>query len=220
MTVRVSLFLLASLSSLLPVGTELSGQHAVLLPARFSTSFLSQGPSRPESGLAKGRFLVASRHLGDPNFSKTVILLIDYNQNGAIGVVINRPTEVQVSTLLPDIQGLKKRNDLVYLGGPVATNQMLLLVRSTSQPEGSLNVFEDVYTIPSQTVFQQMIDTGARFRAYVGYAGWAPSQLDFEVSRGDWYIVQADPATVFDKAASEIWPELIQRSEVQWASNK
>jgi putative transcriptional regulator len=181
------------------------------------------GPSQSQSALGKGKFLVASRRLGDPNFAETVVLLIEYGQSGAMGVVINRPTEAQLSTLLPDVKGLQQRTDTVYLGGPVGRSQMIILVRSHNQPKGSLQVFEDVYTISGQTVLQHIIDeagTSAKFRAYLGYAGWAPGQLAMEVSQGGWYILPADAATVFDKAAAETWPELIRRSEAQWVMNR
>ena len=176
-------------------------------------------PNSSPAALAKGKFLVASRRLGDPNFAETVVLLIDYNQKGALGVVINRPADEQLSTLLPNVEGLRQRADPIFLGGPVGRNQLLILARSPSQPEESLPVFEDVYTIAGQTVLERLIhDVGAnvKFRAYIGYAGWGAGQLDFEMSRGGWHVVPADTATVFDKPPSEIWPDLIRRGEAQW----
>ena len=197
-----------------------SSAQPAALPVPFAVVPLSSSPLPPQSELGKGKFLVASRQLGDPNFAETVVLLLEANQEeGAIGVIINRPTDVRLSTLLPDLKGLQQRTDLVYLGGPVAGNQLLLLTRSNSQPEGSHPVFKDVYTISGRPGLQRMLDeagAGARFRAYVGYAGWAPGQLGLEVLRGDWRVLQADAETIFGKASSEIWPELIRRSEAQW----
>jgi putative transcriptional regulator len=157
--------------------------------------------------------------LGDANFAETVVLLIEYNQNGAMGIVINRPAEVQLSTLLPDVEELQNRTDLAYIGGPVGRGQMLILARCKSQPQGSLRVFEDVYAIPGQLAFERLIhdtDAGTKFRAYLGYAGWAAGQLNFEIAQGGWHVVPADTTTVFDKTPGEIWPELIRRSEAQW----
>lgn len=218
--IAITLMLLAILPGMPLIGAAVSDQHAVLLPLRFLVTLPLPGRSQSEAELAKGKFLVASRHLRDPNFSETVILLIDYDWHGAMGLVINRPTEVKLSTVLPGIEGLQQRRDTVYIGGPVARSQMLLLIRSGSQPEGSRRVFADIYVSSSRTVLQQMIDNanaGERFRVYAGYAGWAPGQLDQEVSRGDWHVLPADAETVFDKAPSEIWPELILRSSVEWA---
>ena len=217
--VMIPLILLALWPDRSLVSPASSAQPAAL-PVPVAGVPLSSSPLQPQSGLGKGKFLVASRHLGDPNFAETVVLLIgDSQKDGAIGVIINRPTDVRLSTLLPDLKGLQQRTDLVYLGGPVATNQILLLTRSNSLPEGSHHVFGDVYTISSRPGLRRMLDkagAGARFRAYIGYAGWAPGQLSLELLRGDWHVVQADAETIFAKASSEIWPELIRRSEAQW----
>jgi putative transcriptional regulator len=176
-------------------------------------------PTPWSSALAKGKFLVASRRLGDPNFAETVVLLIDYNRQGALGVVINRPAAERLSTLLPTIEGLQGRADVIFLGGPVGRDQLLILARAPHQPEESQPVFADVYTIAGQTALERLIhERGAdvKFRAYVGYAGWGAGQLDFEMLQGGWHVVPADAATVFDKPPSEIWPDLIRRGEAQW----
>lgn len=189
--------------------------QSVQLPATLSVLPVFQSTA----DLAQGKFLVASRDLGDPNFSETVILLLAYNQGGALGVVINRPTDVPLSSLLPQIKGLQKRKDVVYIGGPVARTNVLLLAQANSQPKDSQHVFADLYLIANQATLKQLVDktsAKAKVRAYVGYAGWSAGQLDMEVERGGWHIVPADTANIFDKAADDIWPELIRRGEAQW----
>lgn len=210
--------LLTALLGLPLPGTAFSLQPAELGFFPSTTTTPPPGPSQSQSALAKGKFLVASRRLGDPNFAETVVLLIEYGESGAMGVVINRPTEAPLATLLPEVKGLQQ-TDAVYLGGPVGRNQMIILVRSGNQPQESLQVFADVYTIAGRAALQQLIDQvgkSAKFRAYLGYAGWAPGQLAMEVTQGGWYILPADAATVFDKAAADMWPELIRRSEAEW----
>ncbi len=215
LSLAMSFLLVLTLSGMSAIGIAFSGQDAALLrlPALVSIPWspLSQAGTDP----TKGMFLVASQDLRDPNFSETVVLLIDYNPQGAMGLVINRPTQMKLSTVLPEIEGLKKRNDTVYIGGPVARMQMMLLIRSVDPPDGSLHIFEDVYVSSSGTVIQRMIDAvrpEERFRIYMGYAGWAPGQLDRELSRGDWHLLQADTETLFDRAPQEIWQELIRQS--------
>jgi len=169
--------------------------------------------------LAKGMFLVASRQLRDPNFKETVVLLIDYGRDGAMGLVINRPSEVKLATVFPDIKELKKRTDTIYVGGPVAVNQMLLLVGSPLVPEESQEVTQDVYLSSSWKVLERLLKNAVkdkRFRIFAGYAGWAPNQLDFEKDRGDWHVLKADAKTVFDKKPAEVWQELILRASVKW----
>ena len=170
--------------------------------------------------LTKGKFLVAARKLADPNFSQTVVLLVDYDQGGAMGVIINRPTEMKLSMVFKDIKDLQKRTDTVFFGGPVLRNQLLLFVRTGTAPEGSLRVLQDVYVVSKLSLIEQMIkneEKGDRFRVYAGSASWAPGQLEQEVKLGAWHILPADADTVFNKAPSEIWPELIQRSSLKFA---
>jgi putative transcriptional regulator len=191
-----------------------------------STPFLKTAIPRQEPGgsdskeeLAKGKFLVASRKLRDPNFKETVVLLIDYGPDGAMGLVINRPSEIKLATVFPDIKALKERKDTIYVGGPVAVNRMLLLVGAPLVPEASQEVTQDVYISSSWKVLERLMKDAAkeeRFRIFAGYAGWAPDQLDFETSRGDWHVLKADAETVFDKKPAEIWQELILRASVKW----
>lgn len=174
-------------------------------------------PAREE--LAKGKFLVADRQLTDPNFSQTVVLLIEYGLQGAMGLVINRPSNVTLSSVFPDIKELKPRKDTLYVGGPVGLNQMLLLIGSAEAPEQATQITDGVYISSSSAVLERLMKkTGKdeRFRLFAGYAGWAPDQLDFERSRGDWHVIKADADMVFSQNPSELWPELIRRATVKW----
>src|SRR5262245_59805523 len=102
-------------------------------------------PTRP----ARGRFLVANRSLRDPTFVETVVLLVDYDDNCALGVVVNRPTDVPLSAALPEVEELNKRKDTVFLGGPVARDRMVLLLRAQDAPAQSVLVFDTVYATGS-----------------------------------------------------------------------
>ena len=213
------LILISPVADMVLMNTAFSSHTSTLPSSDGPLTFHISDQSRPQMELSKGKFLVASKQLRDPQFFETVVLLLEYDSKGAMGLVINRPTTVKLSTVLPEIEGLQKRSDTIYLGGPVAKNQLMLLIRTSRPPEGSRPVFKDIYLSSSQTIIEKMIDnpdTPERFRVYAGYAGWAPGQLDHEVSRGGWHILQADEESVFDKTPSEIWPELIRRSSALW----
>jgi len=196
-------------------GPDLTGQG-------FNAAIPKEKPGGPGSReeLAKGKFLVASRRLQDSNFRETVVLLIDYGLDGAMGLVINRPSTVKLATVFPDIKELKQRKDTIYVGGPVAVNQMLMLIRSSKVPEDATAVAPDVYISSSWKVLERLMKKKAtkdqRFRLFAGYAGWSPSQLDFERTRGDWHVIKADAESVFSQNPSELWPELIRRVTVKW----
>ena len=181
-------------------------------------------PDRFDTELSKGKFLVAGRKLGDPRFQETIVLLISYDRNGAAGLIINRPIKMSLSDAFPDSRIFRKRKETVYFGGPVELNRVLFLIRSPGRPEKSGHVFDGVYVSSSRPVLDRLIGkpkTGERVRVYAGYAGWAAGQLEGEVSRGDWHVVQADAKTIFDKKSEKIWPELIRRgSELQVRSSR
>ena len=185
----------------------------------FSPVAIAPHARPPGDDLARGMFLVASRGLVDPNFSESVVLLLEYDAKGALGLIVNRPTGVQLSELLPDVEELKEREDIVYLGGPVSKNHIVVLMRSDQHPPQAGRVFADTYVSSSIETLKQAVSMsrdGGTFRAFVGYAGWGPGQLDQELSRGDWHVSPGSEAVVFERAAEEIWPELIEENSGQW----
>lgn len=183
---------------------------------------LACAPAFCQSGdLAIGKFLVASRDLGDPNFAHTVILLIHYsNEQGSVGLVINHVTDVPLSRVFEDLKEAKGRKDPVYIGGPVELNSVLALLQTPAKPGNAEHVFGNVYLISSKTALRTALaasSDGSVFRAYVGYAGWGPGQLEHEVELGAWHIMRADAANVFHSDPDSVWPRLIGRTDTQVA---
>src|SRR5579863_131000 len=171
--------------------------------------------------LAIGRLLVASRDLGDPNFAKTVILLVHYNEDqGAVGLVVNKRTDVPISRVFHDLKEASGRSDPVYIGGPVELNSVLALLKSASEPQGADRVFGDVYLISNKDVLTRTLASSAEatvFHTYIGYAGWGAGQLEHEVDLGAWHIMPADVGTVFHSDPDSVWEGLIHRTETQIA---
>ncbi len=173
-----------------------------------------------DSELAQGKFLVASTRLNDPNFKWTVVLLLDYGAHGAMGLVINRPTETSLFDILPEIDALKDSEATAFVGGPVQVDRVTTLFRSGEAPDDEAHrVFADVYASRSRGLLQRLSNDAqdeTSFRVYVGYAGWSPGQLDREVGRGDWHVVPADPETVFGRGSIRIWRNLIPDRPGDW----
>jgi putative transcriptional regulator len=203
-----------------PIGAPASYVRATGLLSSVKPVTSSRGSGyRTENTPSRGKFLVAARGIRDPRFAEAVILLIEYGPRGAMGLVINRPSRVKLSRVLPEIKGLRQRADTLYFGGPVNTNQIILLIRSRSLPKDSVHVFENIYASSSLSELQSLTEDpspGEKFHAYAGYAGWGPGQLDREVSRGDWHLLRADSGSVLDKKPSDIWPELIGKISGMW----
>lgn len=166
-----------------------------------------------------GQFLVASETLSDPRFVETVVLLLQVNEEGAMGVVVNRPTQLKLSGVLGEMEGIEDRKDTLFFGGPVGINQIFLLLRAPSPAEESKRILADLYFSTSSDQLRRVIDDGIgpeAVRFLAGYAGWGQGQLNQEILRGDWHVVPADSETVFQMPPSEIWPALIRRSAYQW----
>jgi putative transcriptional regulator len=125
--------------------------------------------------------------------------------------------------LPPDLETLKDRPEMVYIGGPVAPDTVMLVIRTEDQPEQSEHVVSNMFYSASGLALEQMLHrTGSSeaFRAYAGYAGWASGQLEGEIARGDWHLLPADEKFVFDHEAAAVWPELIRQTAGQWVKGR
>jgi putative transcriptional regulator len=145
-----------------------------------------------------------------------VVLLIETGEGGALGLIVNHPTPIPLSDLFPELEAVARGGGSAYLGGPVAVDTLRALIRSPEEPEESRQVAPGVFVTSSErTLLGSLAAPGAaeRVRAYLGYAGWAPGQLEAEIARGDWYVADADADAIFSEPPAALWPRLIQRYE-------
>ncbi len=174
-----------------------------------------QAAAAAQAALANGVFLVAKPELQDPNFRETVVLItLPQAGAGPLGVIINRPLGARLSDIIPGAAKLPEHVDAVYAGGPVRRDRVLYLVRSRERPEQSLQVLEDVYLSGNREFLERLVRGEVQvtaFRAYAGYAGWAQEQLQAEIARGGWFVIQAEAAIIFAKDPAAIWGELVKR---------
>lgn len=174
-------------------------------------------------GLKTGKFVVATTELRSPAFSETVVLLLEHGSNGTIGVIVNRPTQHRLSDVLDLLDDPSAFPGALYWGGPVAKGQLLMLLRSHTPPDGSIHVTEEVYWINETERQKQILDTNtskAGVRIFAGYAGWGPGQLEEEVIRGSWRIVQADAESVFSSKIRRLWIDLYFQSSSKWGMHR
>jgi putative transcriptional regulator len=172
--------------------------------------------SAREGDLGIGKLLAASRDLSDPAFSESVILLVRYDQDGTVGLMINRRTGMSISRALQDLNVGGDRSDPVYRGGPVETANVLALLRSRVQPEGATPVFGDLYLVSTKALLEKTLAKGAgpgEFRVYLGYCGWSRGQLENEVRQGSWHIFNRSADLVFDSEPESVWRRLMARVE-------
>jgi putative transcriptional regulator len=167
-----------------------------------------------------GKFLVASRSLGDPNFAGTVVLLLKFDEEeGALGIIVNRRTDVPLSRVFENIKTAKDSTEAVYMGGPVEPGSVLALLKSANKVEDASRVLTGVYLISGKALLEKTAAEAppGSFHAYLGYAGWGPGQLEHEVELGGWHILRADAAAVFDPEPDGVWEKLIRRTELRIA---
>jgi putative AlgH/UPF0301 family transcriptional regulator len=178
--------------------------------------------SKKPQDLGVGKLLVASRGLGDPDFARTVVLLVHYDQSAVVGLILNRRTQVPLSRVF-DLEAAKGRSDPVYLGGPVAPSAVLALFKSPAKMEKAENIFAGIYLISDKGLFEQKLSTRPDpgvFHVYLGYAGWTQDQLRTEVQLGGWFVFPADAAAIFNSDPDSLWLQLIQKTELQSAKTE
>ncbi|HEY6973284.1 MAG TPA: YqgE/AlgH family protein [Nitrospiraceae bacterium] len=186
---------------------------AGLLTVLQATPALADGEFEPSS-VARGVLLVASPSLADPNFREAVILIVEHGSEGTLGLILNRSTHVLLSEALPDLTVLKGTSYRLFAGGPVEPTRLLLLSRLKEPPADVRPVFDGVYVGGTPEVLERII-TQAKptetFRAFAGYAGWAPGQLAFEMLEGSWAVLPPDSFNIFDKDSATLWSDCISR---------
>ena len=204
----------------IPTSRRLRRSIALAFLAAGLLSPLARGQSRTSDDLDIGKLLVSAKDLPDPNFAKSVVLLIQFDQHGAVGLMINHRSDVPISRILEGVDTAKRSSDPLYLGGPVDVQTVFALVKSQKKLDDATSVLSDVYAVSTKPTLEKALAASsgaADLRVYLGYCGWGEGQLENEVRQGGWWIFEAKAGTVFDPNPSSLWPRLIVRTEQQIA---
>lgn len=163
--------------------------------------------------VSRGTFLVAAPQLKDPNFRQTVVLICEHGSGGSLGLVINRRTDQHIAEILPQATGLHEKAGFVYVGGPVQKDNLLILHRMGLEVPESRPIFDGVCLGGDLVTLEEAFTRGEEdglVRVYMGYAGWAPGQLQFELATGSWLVLPADMKMVFARDPLSIWPTILR----------
>lgn len=163
----------------------------------------------------KGSLLVAYPTLSDPNFNRTVVLVCEHNEDGAVGVVLNRPSDVPVVEHLPGWDDYLARPPVIFVGGPVqpATGVGLARLVSDEPQPGWTRVAGTVGLLDVLVPPDALVGHLAAVRFYSGYAGWGSGQLEGEIDHGDWAVVASDPGDPFGPEVERLWREVLRRQD-------
>jgi putative transcriptional regulator len=169
-----------------------------------------------EESLA-GQLLLASPTLRDPNFARTVVLIGGHSEEGAMGVVLNRPSTVTVSEAVPQLEEAVGALEPVYVGGPVQSSSVVFLAEFLDPAAAGLLVLGRIGFPAPEAGIDALAEATERRRVFAGHAGWGPGQLDAEVEEGDWIIHPAEPRDVFSDAPEELWGDVLTRKGGSYA---
>jgi putative transcriptional regulator len=164
-----------------------------------------------------GQLLLASPTLLDPNFSRTVVLIGVHSSEGALGVILNRPSTVTVEEAVPALQGAVAGEEPVYVGGPVQPASVVLLAEFLHPEPAGMLVVGRIGFPAADADIEQLAEATARRRVFAGFAGWGEGQLDAEVDHGDWIAHTALPEDVFTDVPEELWSAVLTRKGGSYA---
>lgn len=159
----------------------------------------------------RGRLLVASPVLQDPNFARTVVLVAEHTPEGAMGVVLNRPMELEVAEASPVLAALGENEEHVFAGGPVQPNGVMVLARFAAPSKPAVAITPDLGFVGAEDDLDAIADSVERARVFAGHAGWAPGQLDSELEDEGWIVADLEPDDPFTEDPDGLWSTVLQR---------
>jgi len=169
-----------------------------------------------EESLA-GQLLLASPSLHDPNFTRTVVLISLHSADGAMGVVLNRPSAVTVGEAVPQLEEAVTEEEPMFVGGPVQPTSIVCLAEFIDPAAAGLLVLGRIGFPAADAGVEELAETTERRRVFAGYAGWSEGQLDAELEQGDWITHTASPDDVFTDAPEELWSSVLTRMGGKYA---
>jgi putative transcriptional regulator len=170
----------------------------------------------------KGRLLVAEPTMDDPNFARTVVLLLEHSDEGTLGVVLNRPSETTVGEALPGWAPVAATPAVVFVGGPVApTGALALGTVSDGDAMGWNTVLGPIGLLDLNQSPEHAAPEVTQARLFAGHAGWGPGQLEGELATGGWFVVDAEPGDALAADPEQLWSAVLarQRGRLAWFAN-
>ena len=163
----------------------------------------------------RGQLLIAGPTMLDPNFQRTVVLIVEHSEEGALGLVLNRPSETTVGEAVSELSELVDSDELLFIGGPVQQSALIVLAEFEDAGRAAVVAFDDIGVLGGED-HADPPDT-RRGRAFAGHAGWGPGQLDAELAQGDWILEPAQREDAFCIAPGELWGSVLTRKGGSYA---
>ena len=164
----------------------------------------------PSAESLAGQLLIAAPNLYDPNFFRTVVLLLEHQDEGAVGVVLNRPSEQPAHDAIPDLAGVLDEQEMLYHGGPVQPEAVIALGEYRDPPPAA-PIVGRIGLLGGDLDLNELGSVVDRARIFLGYAGWGPGQLEAEIAEEAWILEPAQPADVFTTDSTLLWRQVLDR---------
>jgi putative transcriptional regulator len=164
----------------------------------------------------RGKLLVASPALLDPNFARSVVLITEHSDEGAMGVVLNRPSETEVEEVAPELSAVVD-GEPIFIGGPVQPKALVVLAEFSDPEAAAWIVAADVGFVAANTVGDRLEEAVRRGRVYAGYSGWGAGQLEAELEEDAWIVEAPLPAELFPDDPEALWHDVLERKGGQFA---
>ena len=158
-----------------------------------------------------GRFLIASPSIVDPNFHRAVVFITAHNDEGAVGLILNRRSDAIVADAVPQLGAVTDLSDPVYVGGPVNPEGVAVLAEFHDPDEAGVVVIEDIGFVALDDALEEGVPELERTRVFAGVAGWGPAQLEDELERDDWIVEDADLDDIFTEDPDGLWSAVLRR---------
>lgn len=164
----------------------------------------------------RGKLLIASPALEDPNFARAVVLITEHGDDGAMGIVLNRPSEAEVSAVIPDLAPIAGPEP-VFVGGPVQPEALVVLGEFSDPAKAAWIVVSDVGLVSAQAELEDLPEAIRRGRVYAGFSGWGPGQLEDEIDEDAWIIEAPIPRELFPEDPDTLWSAVLERMGGEYA---
>lgn len=164
----------------------------------------------------RGQLLIAGPTLVDPNFRRTVVLVVDHSDEGALGLVLNRPTESTVGEAVPELEGLIEPEKQMFVGGPVQPSGVIVLAQFADPDPAALLSFDNVGLLLTDASLEDP-PAVLEARAFAGHSGWGPGQLDGELELGGWILEPATAEDAFSPDPEQLWSDVLLRKGGSYA---
>lgn len=160
-------------------------------------------------------FLVAVPQMLDPNFAQSVVYLISHNSEGAFGLILNRPSPIHLDDVAEELGLPQRLKQPIYFGGPVERNRGFVLHPCADLSTSSELIEEGIFLSGAPETLKKLVENGDTFKFFLGYSGWAPGQLEEEITHGSWLVLPSRREIILTTRVEHLWDRVLREVGIE-----